>query len=276
MSKSKLLSNLAIPLSIVLAASAGIVASSVIGTNVTPEMNLPSFGGTFGLSGVEDVLFFGAFSKEGYHTFGDDFLTIVKNPATYLAIFSLVFVNLFNTTATLYAIGQDAGMMDENGKFVNYKKTVIADATGALICGPCGTSTVTPFVESSIGIEYGARTGLSTVVTALLFLLAAFIYPVFSIFTAGSVTAPALITVGGMIFVNNLKQVDMKNPIIGFTAFITIIFGILTYSISNAIGFGLIFYCVMMLISGKGKEVEKAIYIIAGVFVISFVLTALL
>lgn len=276
MTKNKMLSNLAIPASIVLAAVAGLIVSAIMGDAVKPEYNLPSFGGNWGLSGVEDVFLFGAFSKGGYKTFGDDLLYVLKTPASYLAIFSLCFVNLFDTTATLLTVGHNAGIIDENGKLNNYRKAVLADSTGALICAPLGTSTVTSFAESNVGIECGSRSGLSAVISALLFLLAGFIYPVFSVFTAGCVTAPALIAVGALIFAGNLKQVDLKNPIIGFTAFVTVVFGLLTYSISNAIGFGLIFYCVMMLISGKGKEVNKAIYIVSSVFIVSFVLTALL
>lgn len=276
MTKNKMLSNLAIPVSIILAAAAGIIVSTIMGDAVTADMNLPSFGGNWGLSGVEDVFLYGAFSEGGYSDFGKDIVTVLTTPASYIAIFSLCFVNLFDTTATLLTVGHNAGMIGEDGKLNNYRKAVLADSTGALICAPLGTSTVTSFVESNVGIECGSRTGLSAVISGLLFLVSAFIFPVFSIFTAGCVTAPALIAVGGLIFAGNIKQVDLKNPILGFTAFITVVFAILTYSISNAIGFGLIFYCVMMLIAGKGKEVQKTIYVVAGVFVISFVLTAIL
>ena len=184
---------------------------------------------------------------------------------------------MFDTTATLLTVGHSTGIIDENGKIQNYRKAVLADATGAAICGPLGTSTVTSFAESNVGIEMGAKTGMSATVAALMFLASAFIYPIFSIFTAGCVTAPALICVGALIFVNNLKQLDFKeDPIIGFVAFVTIIFSILTYSISSGIGLGLISYCIIMLIAGKAKEVKLPIYIISGLFVVSFILTAVM
>lgn len=158
----------------------------------------------------------------------------------------------------------------------NYQRAVLADATGALICGPLGTSTVTSFAESSVGVNLGARTGMAAFVAALMFLLSAFIYPVFAVFTAGSVTAPALVCVGALIFVNNLKDIEWKDPIIGFTAFMTVIFSLLTYSIAKGIGLGLLVYVVMMLFAGKGKEVRLPIYIIGGLFLLAFVLEAVL
>ena len=306
--KKKIISNLAIPICIVLAAVIGLVVSIVM-TNTgalvynNPEAVAngvtgwayqvkgnwtsstlpiapwdPNSGAQWGLNGADEVLFFGLL-KDSYsaNQFGSDIVKVLTTPASYLAIFSLCFVNLFDTTATLLTVGHSTGIIDENGKIQNYRKAVLADATGAAICGPLGTSTVTSFAESNVGIEMGAKTGLSATVAALMFLASAFIYPIFSIFTAGSVTAPALICVGALIFVNNLKELNFKeDPIIGFVAFVTIIFSILTYSISSGIGLGLLAYCVIMLIAGKGKEVKLPIYIICGLFIVSFVLTAIM
>ena len=96
--------------------------------------------------------------------------TCLANPASYIAIFSLMFVNLFDTTATLLAVGTNAGIIDENGKMSNYRRAVLADATGALLCAPMGTSTLTSFAESNVGIEMGARTGLAALTAAGMFL----------------------------------------------------------------------------------------------------------
>ena len=158
----------------------------------------------------------------------------------------------------------------------NYRRAVLADATGALICAPMGTSTVTSFAESNVGVSMGAKTGLAAVVAALMFLLSAFIYPVFSIFTAGSVTAPALVCVGAMIFVGNFKDINLKDPVSGFTAIITVLFALLSYSIANGIGIGLICYVVMMLFSKRAKEVQLPIYIIAVLFVVSFAMNTIM
>ena len=122
----------------------------------------------------------------------------------------------------------------------------------------------------------GAKTGLAAITAGLMFLLSAFIYPVFSIFTAGSVTAPALVCVGAMIFVGNFKDINFNDRIVAFTGFITVIFSLLTYSIASGIGIGLIAYCVMMLVAKRRKEVSIPIYIVAILFVISFALSAIM
>ncbi|MCR5505818.1 MAG: NCS2 family permease [Bacilli bacterium] len=286
-SRNKVISSLAIPISILVAAIAGVTTSSIMiatsGKSVAEFMaanpNLPIAPWlrndlSWGMSGVKDVLFFGTLT--GSSNFGKDLVKIFTTPASYIAIFSLILVNLFNTTATLLAVSRNAGMIDENGRLKNYRKVIIADATGSLICAPLGTSTVTPFAESNVGVGMGAKTGLSTIVVALMFLLSAFIYPIFSIFVAGSVTAPALVCIGALIFVNNLKDIDWQDQIIGFTAFITLIFTLLCYSIASGIGLGLIIYCVMMLFAKRKKEVPVAIYVIALLFIISFIFTAIM
>jgi AGZA family xanthine/uracil permease-like MFS transporter len=108
-----------------------------------------------------------------------------------------------------------------------------------------------------------------------MFLLSAFIYPIFYIFTEPAVTSMALISVGGLIFVGNLKDVNFDDRIIGFTAFFTIMLILLTYSISDGLGLGLIMYVIMMFVSKRGKEVKIPMYVVAGVFVIYFILKAL-
>ncbi|MPN50682.1 Guanine/hypoxanthine permease PbuG [bioreactor metagenome] len=152
----------------------------------------------------------------------------------------------------------------------NYNKAVLADATGALICAPLGTSTVTSFAESGVGVSLGAKTGLAAVTAAGMFLLSAFIYPVFSIFTYGCVTAPALVAVGAMIFIGNFKDINFNDKIAAFTGFLTVIMILLTYSISYGLGIGLIAYCVMLLFARRGKEVSPVTYVITGLFFIAF------
>lgn len=205
---------------------------------------------------------------------GDTFKTVVSNPATYAFIFSLVLVNLFDTTATILAVGRGAGIMNEKGELVGGTKAVAADAFGAVICAPLGTSTVTSFAESGIAVEMGAKTGLAAVVAGVLFLLSAFIYPVFYIFTEPAVTSMALISVGGLIFAGNLKDINWEDRIIGFTAFFTILLILLTYSISDGLGIGLILYVIMMVASKRAKEIKAPMYFVAAIFVIYFMLKA--
>lgn len=298
-SKNKILSTLAIPICILFAAIAGVIVSSIMISNG----NLDYVAGSWiyksetlqnmavklpiapwlekdmqwGMSGVKDVLFFGLLdSNYSGQDFQSDIVKVFSNPTSYVAIFSLMFVNLFDTTATLLAVGRNTGIINEEGKMQNYQKAVLADAVGAAVCGPLGTSTVTSFAESNIGVEMGAKTGLAAVVAGLMFLLSGFIYPVFSIFTAGSVTAPALVCVGAMIFVGNFKDINFSDRVVAFTCFIMVIFSLLTYSIASGIGIGLIAYVVMMLFSKRRKEVCLPIYIITLFFILSFALSAIL
>lgn len=209
----------------------------------------------------------------------DVFRNVLLNPQSYVIIFSLILVHLFDTTATLIAVGKKVGIIDVNGKLIGGKKAMLADAIGAVICAPLGTSTVSSFAESSIGVENGARTGLSSCVTGVLFLLSIFIYPIFSIFSGVQVgtqnftpvTSLALVSVGCLMF-SNLKDIAWEDKIIVITSFLIIIFMLLTYSISDGIGLGLIMYCLMMLASKRYKEVPCSVYAISLIFVIYYVL----
>lgn len=288
--KNKTLSQLAIPFGLLITAVAASVTSMILRStgatvNTITGYNLPIMpwdpesGVSFGLSGIDKVFMYGLFDTAGGYTieqFGNDIVKVLANPASYIAIFSLMFVNLFDTTATLLAVGTNAGIIDENGKMSNYRRAVLADATGALLCAPMGTSTLTSFAESNVGIEMGARTGLAALTAAGMFLLSSFIFPIFSIFTAGCVTAPALVSVGLLIISSSVKNLKFEERDIIFVAFITLLFTILTYSIATGIGFGVIAYIIIYLIQGKHKEITIPLYVIAALFIVSFVLTAVM
>ena len=288
--KNKTLSQLAIPFGLLITAVAASVTSIILRStgatvNTITGYNLPIMpwdpesGVSFGLSGIDKVFMYGLFDTAGGYTieqFGNDIVKVLANPASYIAIFSLMFVNLFDTTATLLAVGTNAGIIDENGKMSNYRRAVLADATGALLCAPMGTSTLTSFAESNVGIEMGARTGLAALTAAGMFLLSSFIFPIFSIFTAGCVTAPALVSVGLLIISSSVKNLKFEERDIIFVAFITLLFTVLTYSIATGIGFGVIAYIIIYLIQGKHKEITVPLYVIAALFIVSFVLTAVM
>ena len=281
-SKNRMIKTMAIPIGILFAAIAGLVASSVVyygsGRNLEAiPANLPIAPWISGVkfadvTPIKDVFLYGLLSGSGYNgqAFGNDIVKVFTSPVSYVAIFSMMFVNLFDTTATLIAVGEKTGLIDENGKMQNYRKAVLADATGALICGPMGTSTVTSFAESNVGVSMGAKTGLCACTAALMFLLSAFIYPIFSVFTAGSVTACALVCVGLTIVANSIQELDLKEWTTTFTLIVGMLFAVLCYSISNGIGFALITYCVIMTIQGKRKEVGLPIYIISALFIVAF------
>jgi len=261
---NKNIQRLAIPI--------GLVATVIIGIILHyaffPEnVLLPHYdtAAKWGGRGIEEVAF-------GIFKDGEFWTTALKNPSTYAFIFSLIFVNLTDTTATLLAVGRGAGIVDEKGNLIGGKKVVLADAVGAAVCAPIGTSTVTSFAESTVAVELGAKTGLVAVTAGLLFLLSAFIYPLFSIFNSPAVLSAALVCVGASMFVGNLKDINWNDRIVGFTAFLTVVLVLLTYSISDGLGFGLIFYCLAMLVSKRGKEISPMLYGLAGLYIVYFVI----
>ena len=256
--KSKI-STFAIPLAMAITAIVGLI----LGGCGIP--NMPTFSGESS-----------NFASLG-ETFGQAFFhfDVLLDPKTYAVIFSFIFVNLFDTTGTMLAVGSGAGFINERGELVGANKALLVDAGGAVVSGILGTSPVTSFVESNVGVEMGGRTGLTAVVTGILFLLSIFAYPIFSIFSHSSVTAMALIAVGSMMFAD-LKNINWNDKIIVATTFLIVILMILCYSISDGLGIGIIFYCLMMSASKRGKEVNKVIYIIALFYVLSYVLNIIL
>ena len=184
-----------------------------------------------------------------------------------MMLFSLVFVTFFDTTGTLMALGRQCGFIDEEGQAVGIEKAFLADAVGGVVGSVIGTSTVTVFVESAAGIGNGGKTGLTAIVTGLLFILSIFFAPlVLGLFTS-PVTCAALVIVGILMIVQ-LKEVQWDNLIVAASVFITIIMMILTYSISLGIAWGFVVYAVASLAAGKVKDLGLGIWLMVIVFVI--------
>jgi len=203
--------------------------------------------------------------------------SLLSNPMAYALIFSLLFVDFFDTSGTLVAVGHDANLFDKDGRLVNGDKALLADAIGTVAGSIVGTSTVTSFIESSTGIKQGSRTGLTAVVVGVLFLLSLLIYPAFGFVSSVKanqlepVTALALIYVGALM-IGQLKNIDWDDQIIVAVAFITIMVMILAYSISDGIAFGFVFYTVMMLFSKRKKELNWILYVLTILFVIHYII----
>ncbi len=276
--KRGILSSLAVPIGMLATALLGYLIWALTGADASSSLPHADFTSNWGAGSITDVIFYGLIGSDATYAsgsaFADSLVNVLTNPISYAVIFSMIFVNMFDTTATLMAVGRDVGIMDENGKMTN-NRAIIADATGALICAPLGTSTVTSFAESTIGVKIGARTGLSAIVTGLLFLLAAFIYPIFELFTYSCVSCAALVSVGALIFVNNLQKINWKDAAIGFSAFITVMMIVLTYSLTDGIGFGLLTYIIIMLATRRGKEVNWIIYVVTAFYIVCFAINAI-
>lgn len=199
-------------------------------------------------------------------------LASALNISLWGAIFSFMFVDLFDSVGTIVACSSQAGMIEKDGTIKNVDKMLEADAVATVAGSLFGTSTTTTYIESASGIADGARTGLASLVTALLFLLALFFSPII-----GSVpscaTAPALVIVGVFMF-RTIDQINFHDFTIAIPAFITIIAMPLTYSISNGICFGFISYVLIALGAGKAKKVPFLMWIIALLSVVNLYLGA--
>lgn len=187
-----------------------------------------------------------------------------------IVVFTFLFVNLFDTIGTLIGVVSKAGLTDEDGNFPQLKKALFADALGTTCGAVLGTSTITSYVESASGVAAGGRTGLTSVSTALMFILALFLAPVFAIIPA-SATAPALIIVGLFMFTAVVK-IDFNDMTEAIPAFITLIFMPFTYSIAQGIVFGIISYCLLKFFTGRFKEITITVYILTVLFLIKLVL----
>lgn len=182
-----------------------------------------------------------------------------------VVLLTFLFTDLFDTLGTLMGVAEQADLKDKDGNILNAKGALMADSIGTVVGACLGTSTVTSFVESTSGVAAGARTGLASVVTGILFLAALFFNPVFAIIPACA-TAPALVFVG-YLMLKNVRGIDFEDPTEGIPAFITIMTMPFAYSISKGIMWGMITYVFVKLVSKKYKEIPVVTMILAAIFV---------
>ena len=184
-------------------------------------------------------------------------------------IFTLLFVDFFDTAGTIIGISVKAKFLDEKGRIPRIGRVLAADSLGPILGALAGTSTVTSYIESAAGIEAGGRTGLASVVTGALFLLAMLAAPLVGLVPAAAV-APALIIVGIMMMEPVLK-IDFADYTEAVPAFLTIAAMPFTYSISNGIGLGFMAYALLKLLTGRGRQVPAVMYVLAACFLAFFV-----
>lgn len=185
------------------------------------------------------------------------------------AIFSFMFVDLFDSIGTMVACSYEGGFVDKDGKIENINKMLEADAVATVFGSVIGTSTTTTYIESASGIADGGRTGLASVVTGLLFLAALIFTPIIGIVPAFA-TAPALIIVGVFMF-KNIKLIDFTDFGEAIPAFLIIIMMPLTFSISNGLSFGFISYVGINAVSGKHKRISPVMWVIAILAIVNIV-----
>lgn len=182
---------------------------------------------------------------------------------------AFLFVDIFDTLGTLIGCATKADMLDKEGKLPRIKEALLADAIATTAGAVLGTSTTTTFVESSAGVAEGGRTGLSSVVTGLLFLLAVFLSPIF-ITIPSFATAPALLFVG-FLMISAVTAIDFNDFTEAVPSYLALIAMPLTYSISEGIAAGVISYVVINLISGKAKKITPLMYVLAVLFICKFI-----
>lgn len=235
----------------------GIIATTIIG--------IP-----FGVTKVPEG--FSPISKpEAPYLFQFEFQNVLS--LKFLVVFfTFLFTDMFDTIGTLMGVAEQGNLKDKDGNILNAKGALLADAVGT-VAGAClGTSTVTSFVESSSGVAAGGRTGLSSVVTAGLFLLALLLNPLFALIPSAA-TAPALIFVG-YLMMKSVTEINFKDPTEGIPAFVTIMVMPFSYSISKGIAWGVISYVIAKVAGKKAKEIPVITWVLAAIFVADIIFEA--
>lgn len=184
-------------------------------------------------------------------------------------VFTFFFVDFFDATGTLVALANKAGALDENGNMPRARRTFACDGLAA-VCGAfLGTSTTTAYIESASGIEEGGRTGLVATTVAGLFLISMVFWPLAAAIPAAA-TAPALIIVGALML-DGLRAIVWDDYAILISAFLAVVMMPLTFSIANGVSFGVISYALIKLLSGKGKEVDPLLYLVAAALIARYI-----
>ena len=229
---------------------------------VTPDAGfyslIPSWSG-FSLGAIG--LTFGQCFKADFST--------VKIADFIVIIFAFLFVDVFDTLGTLIGCANKAKMLDKDGKLPRIKQALLADAIATSAGAVLGTSTTTTFVESSSGVSEGGRTGLASVVTGFLFLLAIFFAPIFTTIPSFA-TAPALLFVG-FLMITAVVEIDFNDLAEAIPAYLCLVAMPLTYSISEGIAVGVISYVVINVCAGKAKKITPLMYVLAVLFVCKYI-----
>ncbi len=184
-------------------------------------------------------------------------------------IFVFLFIDLFDNIGTLVAVGKKANLFDEARQIPRLNRILFSDAIATIVGAFSGTSTVVSYIESAAGVAVGGRTGVTAIVTGMLFMVALFIAPVVGAIPAAA-TAPALIVVGSMM-VSVVGEIAWSDPEVAIPAFLTMMTIPLTFSIANGLAFGFTAYSLLKILRGKLREVNWFVYLLTALFIARFV-----
>jgi adenine/guanine/hypoxanthine permease len=240
----------------------GLVITAVVGI-------IAGLAGVEGMPALPTAIVSFNFDMPTFGAFVGGFGELFASPSAVLIIFTFLFIDFFDTAGTLVAVAGKTNLIDEKGELENVDKALMADAVGTVAGAILGTSTVTSYIESAAGVGVGGRTGLTAVTTGVLFILSIVFFPVLAVIN-GTVTAPALIVVG-VLMAQQLGGIDWEDFIAATSGFVAIITMILAYSIADGIATGFITYGVVMVASGKAKEVKPVIWVLIAVFIAHFI-----
>jgi AGZA family xanthine/uracil permease-like MFS transporter len=184
-------------------------------------------------------------------------------------VFVFFFVDLFDNLGTLVAVTKRAGLISADHSIPRLNRILVADATATIFGSMIGTSTVTSYVESTAGVAAGGRSGVTAIVTGVLFLGAIGAAPFVSIVPTAA-TAPALILVGSLML-STITEIRWNDPLVAVPAFLTLVLIPFTYSIANGLGFGIIAWAVLHLVTGRFRRQDWLLYILAALFTARFI-----
>lgn len=243
----------------------GMVATAIIGVlmGMAGMVGMPALPTTV-VSMNLDFSLIGLFTKGFVPLFANHSLIAIA-----VIVFSLFFVDFFDTAGTFVAVSNAANLLDEKGDIENVGKAFIVDSSATVVGAVCGTPNVTSYIESGAGVEVGGRTGLVAVVVGILFILSIFFSPLLSVVTA-AVTAPALIVVG-ILMAQQLGGINWNDFVEAAVGFLVVITMALTYSISTGIAIGFVVYPIMMLAAGRVKQVKPIIWFLLLASVLYFI-----
>jgi len=263
--------------SIVGATVAAVILNNLYGHDIEGPINSAGFlDVTAKLPSDLSQLIFN-FNAENFSTIGKPLgaiFTVWQNGvgvlSVALAVFTLMLSDFFDTAGTMVGLGERAGLTNSKGQLPGSDKVLLVDSLAAAVGGAFGVSSNTTYIESAAGIEEGGRTGLTSVVTGLLFLAAIVIAPVTGIVPAQA-TAPALVLVGFLMF-QVIKDIEWKSVVDGFPIRVTIVMMPFTYSITTGIGLGFVTYGFLKIVTGSSRDVKPLMWVSIIGFLVYFAL----
>ena len=248
-----------------IALTAGLYARNVTGSIIISILAITGISTVMGLSSFNGVA---SMPPSIAPTFLQLELPDLLSITTVTLILSLLLVDLFDTSGTLIGTAQYGGLLDKNGKLPRIKQALLADSTATMVGATLGTSTTTTYIESTVGIIAGGRTGLTAVTIGILFLSALFLSPLASAVPPYA-TAPSLIFIA-CLMAQSTKNIDWDDITEYTPSMLIVVTMPLTFSITEGIGIGFISYVIIKLVAGRYKDISPAMYILALVFLTKY------